>query len=111
MTTNRTAHTNCDHEATPAARAKCRKLRKAAAQAHLDAQAAVIDALGQEWLFKAASRFGKVRTSDSLEAADAVIAYFFPSGDEDKDARRRANGYTVTTSAYEIRRIVLRSFS
>lgn len=34
MTTNATAHANCDHEVSPQARAACRKERRAAALAH-----------------------------------------------------------------------------
>lgn len=105
------SHADCDHDLTPAARAACRKVRKAAIAAHIEERANLIQVLRNEWVFKAASRFGKVRTDDINEAADAVIAYFAPSGDDDKDARRRANGYTVTTNAHTIRSIVLRSFS
>lgn len=110
------SHADCDHERTPAARAACRKARKAAAAERVEARASLIKALGGDmqydrWVFKAASRFGKVRTSDIDEAADAVLDYFLPSGDDDKDARRRANGYTITTSPHTMRSIILRSFS
>ena len=64
------------------------------------------------WVFYAVTAFcdGLV-TNDVNEAADAVLAYFAPSGDERTDTRRRDNGYTITTNPYTIRRIILRRAS
>ena len=114
--TNNTAHANCDHEATKAARAACRKARNSKAAAHEALIQALFEAMPAEgdykdWLLYGGSAFGGVHTSDRREAAEALLAYFAPSGDEDRDARRRANGYTVTTSASTIRSIILRRAS
>lgn len=64
-----------------------------------------------KWVFYAARRFASYTGSDPIEAAQAVLTHFLPSGDERADARRRANGYTVTTSIHEMRRITLRAAS
>lgn len=104
-----TNHTNCEHDRTPAARAACRKARKNLA--HIEARIELINVLGAEWVLKAAWRFGSLQTTDVVDAADAILGYFAPSGDEARDRGRRANGYIITTSAREIRSIVLRSFS
>lgn len=99
MTTNRTSHTDCTHEATKAARAACRKARAAGPSAEVLELVRLADGdwILQGSLFYAASRFAGVRTDDALEAATAVVAHFAPSGDEAKDARRRANGWIITT--------------
>jgi hypothetical protein len=117
-------HRDCYHEATKAARTACRRERAAQAQAEVATQAArlvaaneLIEVLGADWVKKGAITYTDFTYADSqapgadLEAALALLAYFAPSGDEDRDRRRRANGYTITTSPYEIRRIILRRFS
>jgi hypothetical protein len=116
MTTNRTAHQDCDHEATKAARAACRKAKASAAKAQEGKLADIIAAFATRgddlnWLFIAARTFPQVKTDDRFEAAAAVLDYFGPSGDEAQDARRRANGYIVTTDPYEMVRITLRRHS
>lgn len=124
MTTRRTAHSECYHDATKAARAQCRRERAQAEEIEAAAQAArlvaaneLIEVLGASWVTKGAITFTDFTYADSqvpeaeVPAALALLAYFAPSGDEDYDRRRRANGYTITTSAYEIRRIILRRFS
>ena len=63
------------------------------------------------WVFYGASAFADLRTDDPIEAAEAVLAYFAPSGDAKKDERRRQNGYTITEDPYTIRRIILRRAS
>lgn len=64
------------------------------------------------WIFYAVNAFcdGLV-TNDPIEAAEAVLKYFAPSGDERTDQRRRDNGYTITTDPYTIRRIIFRRAS
>lgn len=124
MTTNKNTHADCYHDSTKSDRAKCRRERAQAAQAEVAERAArlvaaneLIEVLGANWVTKGAITFTDFTYADSqapgadLEAALALLAYFAPSGDEDHDRRRRANGYTITTSAYEIRRIILRRFS
>lgn len=124
MTTNKNSHRDCYHDATKNERAKCRRERAQAAQVEAAERAArliaaneLIVVLGANWVTKGAITFTDFTYADSqapgadLEAALALLAYFAPSGDEDHDRRRRANGYTITTSAYEIRRIILRRFS
>ena len=124
MTTNKNTHADCYHDSTKSDRAKCRRERAQTAQVEAAAHAArliaaneLIGVLGANWVTKGAITFADFTYADSqapgadLEAALALLAYFAPSGDEDTDRRRRANGYTITTSAYEIRRIILRRFS
>lgn len=111
-----TDHSTHDHDATPAARAACRKAVAAASSAHNAARDALIAAFAaksdyRNWLSYAAGRFAQVRTEDPIVAAEAVMTYFFPSGDEAYDARRRANGYTVTTDVNLIVHITLRAAS
>lgn len=110
-----TAHANCLHESTKADRAAC---RKATADLMVRAQTliSVLDAdniTSADWVGYAASRFADVdlRTTDRLDQALAVLAYFAPTGDDDRDARRRANGYTITTDPRTIRSIILRAAS
>ena len=114
--TNRIDHTDCLHEATAKDRAACRKDRASAAAALEVLILALFDAMPatgeiRDWLTYGASCFGDTYTSDRREAALALLAYFGPSGDEDRDASRRRNGYLVTTDAYEIRRTILRRAS
>lgn len=124
MTTNKNSHADCYHDSTKSERAKCRRNRAQVAQVEAAERAArliaaneLIGVLGANWVTKGAITFTDFTYADSqapgadLEAALALLAYFAPSGDEDHDRRRRANGYTITTSAYEIRRIILRRFS
>lgn len=119
-----TNHRDCDHDATKAARARCRKARAQAHEAEVAAQAArlvaaneLIEVLGANWVTKGAMAFTDFTYADSqapgadLEAALALLAYFAPSGDADEDARRLRNGYTITTDPHTIRRIILRRFS
>lgn len=122
--TNRIDHKDCLHEATSKDRAACRKARASQDAAHEVLIQALLDAmpendgLGYDWLMRGASIFGGYAGHEVLktpitrrEAAEALLSYFGPSGDEDRDARRRANGYTVTTSASQIRSIILRRCS
>lgn len=116
MTTNRTSHTDCSHEATKAARAACRKASAAkvtAREAVLTDTIAAFAARGDDliWLFRAAAAFPEVRTTDRFEAAAAVYDYFAPSGDEAKDRRRRANGYLVTSNPQDMVSATLRRAS
>lgn len=111
MTTN---HSNCDHPATKAGRAACRKAR-ATGQVEAQALIAFFDScsntLGIDWVIRGAARFGSYQGTDRMEAAAALVAYFAPSGDDARDADRRRNGYTITTSPSEIRSIILRAAS
>lgn len=117
MTTT-TAHANCDHEATKAARAACRKARSSAT-AIRDAQVADLLAAYDRgyqtrpnaWVLNSAAKFAKVHTDDPIIAANALLDFFAPSGDEVRDAARRANGYTITTDASTIASITIRSFA
>jgi hypothetical protein len=104
MTTTRTAHQDCTHEATKAARTSCRKDRASGLAAAREA----LDIITARWALTGASNFTDYKGSDPLEATIALLAYFGPSGDEAQDARRRANGYIITTSAATIRSIILR---
>lgn len=113
--TNTMNHTDCDHPRTKAARAACRKAR-----AKVDTQAldllevfSISDYMGRpdHWVFYAARRFASYEGTDRIAAARAVLDYFLPSGDEDRDERRRANGYTITTDLYTMRTITLRAAS
>jgi hypothetical protein len=118
MTTNKNnSHSHCDHDTTKSARAKCRR-DAAKAAALIDAQAlALIETFDarvgtdRDYITRAAFAFTSFQEGDRLAAAKAVLEYFAPSGDEDHDRSRRANGYTITTSHSEILRIVLRRFS
>lgn len=115
MTTTMT-HSNCDHPSTKAARAACRKARSFATairEGHLADLIAVFASKGDDlrWLFRAADAFAQVRTSDRFEAAAAVLDYFAPSGDADRDAHRKANGYLVTSDPYAMLRAILRRSS
>jgi len=116
--TNRIDHTNCDHDRTSAARAICRKARATQVDAKAKAIAELLKVLDEgytprpnHWVFYGASHFAQVEVDTPEEAADALLAHFAPSGDEATDARRRANGYIITTDAHEIRRIILRAAS
>jgi hypothetical protein len=114
MTTNRTSHTDCTHPATKAARAACRKARAA-----IDTEARdLVHFLNQDtfadidhWVTYAARRFCNLAEGTATDKARAILDYFAPSGDEAQDARRRANGYTITTDFYEIRSIIRLSAS
>lgn len=109
-----TAHANCTHPATKADRLACRKAHQANLTKALDLLA-YFDARRDynDWVLMGAQRFGNFEGSaqDRTAAALSLLTYFAPSGDEATDARRRANGYTITTSPAEIRSIILRSFS
>lgn len=114
MTTNRISHTDCTHEATKAARTACRKARMA-----LRVEAAALIGIFNQgyapspdyWVWYAARHFADYRGADLEEAALAVLAYFRPSGNEARDARRKANGYTITTDIHTMRSITLRAAS
>jgi hypothetical protein len=111
-------HTECEHESTSTARAACRKARASkdlATEAFINdlytAMPANDGILGHDWLLRGASSFANLHTADRRMAAIALIAYFGPSGDDATDDNRRRNGYTITTDAYAIRRIILRRAS
>lgn len=117
-------HSNCHHPATKAARAKCRKERAvedAAWQARIKARKAAADELisvfddrcgnATDWVMRGATAFTPFTGTNRYAAAYALLDHFAPSGDEAEDARRRLNGYTITTSPHEILRITLRRFS
>lgn len=114
MTTNRISHANCPHEATRAARAACRK-----AQNDLLVKAHALLGIFNEgyaprpdhWVWYAAHHFTDYRGDDRVEAALQVLDYFLPSGNDAWDARRKANGYTITTDIHTMRSITLRSAS
>jgi len=113
-----TNHRDCDHPATKAARAKCRKARTEAA-AKVDTAAleliSYIDSRpnfgGIDWVLRGAGAFGSYQGEDRTEAARALLDYFGPSGDEDEDRSRIRNGYTITTSPSTIFSIICRRFS
>lgn len=114
MTTNRTAHQDCTHEATKSARATCRKARAAEAATRAAYLSNVINAFSAKditWLYRAARSFAQVEVTTDLEAAAAVADYFGPSGNEAQDARRRANGYTVTSDPHLMLSLTLRRHS
>lgn len=104
---NNTAHANCDHEATKAARAACRKARSSASAARetaIDALLEVFDAARYSprpnyWVGYAASAFAKVYTDDPREAAAAVLDYF------------ATTDYQPTTDPQTIARITYRRAS
>lgn len=117
-------HRDCDHPATKAGRAACRKARAAedaAWQARIKARKAAADELisvfddrcgnANDWVMKGAHAFTPFEGTNRYAAAYALLDYFAPSGDDAEDARRRLNGYTITTSPHEILRITLRRFS
>jgi len=110
-----TTHANCTHPATKAARATCRKNRAAGPSAQV---LELIEVLNRgysprpnHWVFFAASRFAQIHTDDVFAAAEAVLAYFAPSGDDAQDDRRRRNGYIITQDPYQIRLIAGRAAS
>ena len=120
--TNRIDHKDCLHEATSSARAICRKARREAEAAHEALVQALFEAMpsndrfGIDWLLRGAAKFNTDEVQpengrNRRQAADALISYFAPSGDQAKDDYRRRNGYIITTSASQIRSIILRSFS
>lgn len=118
--TNRIDHKDCLHEATSKDRAACRKARREAETAHEVLVQALFEAmpsndLGGDWLLRGAAKFNTdeapVLGRNRRQAADALISYFAPSGDQARDDYRRRNGYIITTSASQIRSIILRSFS
>lgn len=106
-----TSHSDCSHDATKTARAKCRKDRAA-----IDIEARdLLHFLRSDthsdpdyWVHFAARHFAQVTEGTATEKSRAILDYFAPSGDDRKDARRRANGYTITTSHSQIRSIILR---
>ncbi len=107
-------HSGHSHPATSAARATCRKATNGQ-EATIDRFLATMERgycpTPGHWTFYAASRFADYRDGDIRAAAKATIAAFAPSGDEATDRRRIANGYIITTSFEEIRRIALRCAS
>ena len=66
------------------------------------------DYYGERFLLSGAYHFTGQSYVDADTAAEALLAYFEPSGSKSVDDRRRANGYTVTTNPYTIKDIVLR---
>ncbi len=106
------SHANCDHDTTKAARATCRKNRAQVDTAHEALISSLLDAmpaneLGYDWVIRGAQGFSNYQGSDRREAAEALLTYFAPTDDEASNARRRANGYLLTTDAYAIRRAIL----
>lgn len=108
-----TSHANCDHEATSSARALCRKAR-ADRQVLVEGIASYfedhVNDRFYDWLLRGAWRFGSYQGNDHLEAASALLEYFFPANEATHDRRRR-DGYTVTTSPSVMRSVILNSFS
>lgn len=114
MTTNRTSHDDCLHEATKTARAICRRQRAAAADAKAKAIADLLaqfpDSDHSDFLLYGAHRLGWIGT-DRTEAAEAVLNYFAPSPIEAENEHRRRNGYLITTDPRVIRSTFLRMAS
>lgn len=116
MTTTRTAHQDCTHEATKAARTACRKARAAGPSAEVLALLEVLASSNwnpspDHWVFYGARRMAGYEGSDRIEAATAVLDHFASSGDAETDAHRRASGWTITSDPYAIRSIILRAAS
>ena len=118
--TNRIDHTDCLHEATSKDRAACRKAKADTSAALALAVATLLEVFASrtmdwdsdtKWVFYAARRFASYEGSDATEAATAVLSYFAPSGDEDRDRNRKANGYTITTDPHTMVSITLRAAS
>lgn len=108
MTT--TSHSNCDHEATKAARAQCRKDRAAG----LDKARDLISAWGAfdadyTWLRRAARRFANW-DGDNNDLLDMAMTIINCPTMQDTDYNRR-NGYTPYTSARELYSRILRASS
>lgn len=111
-------HTDCPHPATKKDRAACRKER---AQATATRTAQVADLIevftaGWEphpnhWIWYAARRFASYDGDNLLEAANAILDHFHPSGDAATDDNRRRNGYIITENPHFMRSITLRSAS
>lgn len=108
-------HRNCAHEATSKARAACRKARAQAIASRNTCIDDLIEVFNEGyspspnyWVFYAATHFASYTGTDLREAADAILTYFYPSGDEATDERRLRNGYTITESAFHMRQITLR---
>lgn len=114
--TNRIDHKDCLHEATSKDRAACRKWH-AEREAFVDEILAALpsDDFLHDWCLRGANRFHiddrPEQGWNRREAAHQLAKYFAPSGDEDRDANRRRNGHTITTSASQIRSIILRAYS
>lgn len=112
-------HRNCAHEATSKDRAACRKARAEAAASRTTCIADLIEVFNEaryipspnHWIWYAAQRFAHYEGTDLNEAAAAILDHFYPSGDEAQDARRRANGYLITESAYHMLQTTLHAAS
>lgn len=117
-------HTDCTHPATKAGRAACRKAKAKREELGLDTEPridteardllAVLNEGATEldrWVNYAARAFCDMTEGTATEKARAILDYFAPSGDDQADARRRANGYTITTDPRTIRSIILRRAS
>src|SRR6478752_6389400 len=109
-------HASHNHPATSAARAACRKTLAASQDA--TKRERLIMVMGEgfqtqpgQWLYYAARRFAGYQGQDDMEAAAAILTFFASSGDEAKDQRRVANGYTITSDPYLIRSITMRAAS
>lgn len=104
---NNTSHRDCDHPATKAARAACRKARAkvdTAREAAIDALLATFDSARYQprpnhWVLYAASSFPHLHTEDPREAAAAVLDYF------------ATTDYQPTTDPMTIARITYRRAS
>lgn len=111
-----TSHANCDHEATKAARLACRKIRAQRAALAVD----IADYferceltqgfVGHDWLLRGARVFADYEGSDHLEAAAALLDYFYPADPAKREYKAR-NGYIITESPVNMRHTILRRFS
>lgn len=118
-----TSHANCDHLNTKGARAACRKERYLKSSTRSAQVIGLVNCYRDRaarsylasdpdyFLLASARKFGGYTGTDAYAAADSLLTYFLPSGDADVDARRRANGYTVTDDFETIRSLTTRSFS
>lgn len=107
-----TSHTNCDHEATKAARAQCRKDRAALAAkaaelvAYFDAHA---EGDRHNWLAYAARRFCDFEGDTTDRQAMALHIITHPRK-QDTEYNRR-NGYTPYTTPAALWHMTLRAAS
>lgn len=111
-------HRNCDHDATPKARAACRKAHAEAIRSRQVLIADLIEVFNEDtmmqenhWVWYAARRFARYEGDNLNDAADAILTHFYPSGNEETDNHRRANGYIITESHYHMLQITRRAAS
>lgn len=104
-------HTNCDHEATKAARAQCRK-QQAALLASARELVAYFDANGfgsTNWLYRAARQYCDFDGDASDREAIALFIITHPRM-QDTDYNRR-NGYRAYTTPSELLSRIYRTMS